>query len=89
MDTKEILRTEYRKTWEMFSRHMKTVHELADSGETEALKAAVREADLALAAHKEARDRLAVLLTPPAPLNPLWQMPSTVAQHRVKEIVAA
>ena len=62
MDTKTNLRVEYRKTWETFSRHMKRVHELAGSAEPGALESATREADLALFAHKEARDRLAELL---------------------------
>jgi S-formylglutathione hydrolase FrmB len=70
MDTKEILRAEYRRTWEVFSRCMKKVNELQDSAEASVLAAARREADCAFAAHKNVRDRLAALLAP-APVAPM------------------
>jgi hypothetical protein len=77
MDTKDKLRSEYRKTWEAFSRQMKTVHELAGIGEAAAVEAAMREADAAMAAHQDARNRLAALLAPefaiPRPAAKVWQ----------------
>jgi hypothetical protein len=77
METKEKLRSEYRKTWEAFSRQMKTVHELAGVGEAAAVEAAMREADAAMAAHQDARNRLAALLAPdfaiPRAVTKAWQ----------------
>lgn len=64
MDTREQLRAEYRKTWETFSRHMTEVHALAGAGEVPAVEAAMRKADLAMAAHQTARNNLAALLAP-------------------------
>ena len=64
MSTKEELRSEYRRTWETFSRQMKTVLQLTNSAEPALIEAAKRDAEFALAAHKEARDKLATLLTP-------------------------
>ena len=64
MDTTKALRYDYRKTWEAFSRHTNTAHRLAASGDKAALEAEMRMADEALAAHKEARDRLAAAMIP-------------------------
>ncbi|MCU1328527.1 MAG: hypothetical protein JWN34_3897 [Bryobacterales bacterium] len=77
MDMKEKLRNEYRKTWEEFSSKMRNVHELAGVGEAAAVEAAMREADLAMAAHQHARNQLAALLAPefaiPRDTTRAWQ----------------
>lgn len=64
MDTKSALRQDYRKTWETFSRHTNAVHKLSGSADRTALETAMRQADLALRAHKDARDRLAAAMVP-------------------------
>ncbi len=77
MDTKDKLRNEYRKTWEAFSRQMKTAQELAGVGEAGAADKAIREADIAMAAHQDARNKLAAVLAPnlaePRPIAGTWQ----------------
>ena len=72
MDTKANLRYEYRKTWEAFSRHTNLVHKLAASADKAALETAKHNAELALAAHKEARDRLVVAMVPGLASRATW-----------------
>ena len=54
MTTKDELRSEYRRTWETFSRKTTIVQQLTNSAEPAVAEAAKREAEFALAAHKEA-----------------------------------
>ncbi len=72
MDTKANLRQAYRKTWEAFSRQTTLVHKLAASADKTALEAAMRQADQALVAHKEARDRLVAAMIPGLPARHAW-----------------
>ena len=59
MSTKRELWTEYRGTWEIFSRNLYKLQELTDSGEGELAAAAMTEVKQARAEHNAARDRLA------------------------------
>jgi hypothetical protein len=64
MDIQSALWHDYRKTWEAFSRHTSAVHKLAGSTDRAALEAEMRQADLALLEHKEARGLLAAAMVP-------------------------
>ena len=89
MDTKSKLRDEYRKTWETFSLRMKRVQELAASGEPAVVDAAMRDAELALAAHKDARDRLAALLAPEKMLVPMSMLRADCCHKQTNPVAAA
>jgi len=89
MDTKSKLRDEYRKTWETFSLRMKRVQELAASGDSAVVEGAVRDAELALAAHKEARDRLAAVMAPEKMLVPMSMLRADCRHKQTQPVAAA
>jgi len=89
MDIKSKLRDEYRKTWETFSLRMKQVQELAASGDSAVVEAAVRDAELALVAHKDARDRLAALMAPEKMLVPVSMLRADCCHKQTHPVVAA
>ena len=83
---KAKLREEYRKTWETFSQKMTRVQEMPPSADRVIREAAMRDAELALAAHKQARDLLAAALAPEKLQMPMSLMCPAV---RAKQAQAA